>query len=1034
MSTEIIVEAPLSYKYKCRYCELENGVGGLMVEDAEASISSIAVGAHVGSYNDPEEVKGLAHFTEHMLFLGTEKYPDEGSYDKFVAASGGSNNAYTSTAATIYHCTVSWEKLEEALDRLAQFFIAPLFTESATDRELHAIDNEFNRTRENGNYKLRSVLRAVCSPANPFHKFSIGNLATLHDTIAAPDLRAALQAFFKKYYHPSVLRVSVVSRAPLDDQEALFRKYFGNVPTRRTPNKSKGGEGSKGSNSGNEEEEEEEEPGYYADERAWAAAGDPAAMFPLGKRVLTAPPAGDETRKMLLLWPMEPMDPKYYREIPLGYYSHLLGHETEGSVAHYLRKQGLAHSLIASPVDYPSVSFFQCDIELTTAGWERRDEVARAVFAYIAMLRTAGPQEWVFREIRDQDAVDFMFGNKPDIEDVAPEICANLLVYPPADTFKRYMMRAWDPELLVRVGALLTPARCFAVYSSAEFADLPGAARTPYYDAPYTIEPLEPALIASWGAADPTEFALHLPDPNPFTPDPARLLAMSKAPHTKSGSESEIVTPEEVFRSERTLVYFKEGRHFETPMIMTEMRVMTPVPSRSPRDIAGLKLLKELFEIACAEWGYYGELARHTVERTVTHTYMGFTTKGYSDKHFCYARRIISELCSFAVGDDPRAFVVAKEKILRKHARWLTNAQPTEIVTTAFAPHQKVGIQPDREVIDALRAFTFEDFAAWYAGFWPAGASLNAVVCGCTTASEARAFAADIDALISAATAANSGKCCSFVPALPQRLFQPGCTVLNVAPTNPANRNSSVSDVYYVTRGFAFPEEVRDVVCAVLLEAIVEPEFYNILRTNEQLGYVVWFYSVSDSFRFLKLVVQSAGHPPDYLEGRIQAFLKDYYPRLQGLSDAEFEAAREGLVTKLLQPPTSVVEEMICTTSAFFSGSFLWDRKRVNAALARTITKDEIVATYERVFLNKDTRRMVSLRVHAKQHQGPDTPPLWDIQELGKGTWDAVKDWPVVPTTPGPRSPEPSTANLTLDKALSLLSSPEKKITQDITK
>ncbi len=71
-----------------------------------------------------------------MVFLGTEKYPDEASYNKFIESNGGYSNAWTADEATNYRFVVTAPHLDEGLDRFSQFFIAPLFTESATMREL----------------------------------------------------------------------------------------------------------------------------------------------------------------------------------------------------------------------------------------------------------------------------------------------------------------------------------------------------------------------------------------------------------------------------------------------------------------------------------------------------------------------------------------------------------------------------------------------------------------------------------------------------------------------------------------------------------------------------------------------------------------------------------------------------------------------------------------------------------------------------------------------------------------------------------
>ena len=78
-----------------------------------------------GNLNDPVEVNGLAHFCEHMLFLGTEKYPEENYYSKKIASGGGQKNAATSEDYTQFYFDIKNEKFEEALDPFSQFFKTP---------------------------------------------------------------------------------------------------------------------------------------------------------------------------------------------------------------------------------------------------------------------------------------------------------------------------------------------------------------------------------------------------------------------------------------------------------------------------------------------------------------------------------------------------------------------------------------------------------------------------------------------------------------------------------------------------------------------------------------------------------------------------------------------------------------------------------------------------------------------------------------------------------------------------------------------
>eukprot|EP01083_Nonionella_stella_P178746 632454_1 len=78
-----------------RVITLQNGIKACLVSQKDADKSAACLNVHVGSLSDAREKFGNAHFLEHMLFLGSEKYPDQGYYHNFLGAHGGSSNAYT---------------------------------------------------------------------------------------------------------------------------------------------------------------------------------------------------------------------------------------------------------------------------------------------------------------------------------------------------------------------------------------------------------------------------------------------------------------------------------------------------------------------------------------------------------------------------------------------------------------------------------------------------------------------------------------------------------------------------------------------------------------------------------------------------------------------------------------------------------------------------------------------------------------------------------------------------------------------------
>ena len=104
---------------------LENGLELLIISDPHADNSAAAVSVGSGSWNDPADFPGMAHFCEHMLFMGTEKYPDENEFMARVSDQGGMTNAMTASDRTVYMFSSNPEGFPSLLDRFAHFFIDP---------------------------------------------------------------------------------------------------------------------------------------------------------------------------------------------------------------------------------------------------------------------------------------------------------------------------------------------------------------------------------------------------------------------------------------------------------------------------------------------------------------------------------------------------------------------------------------------------------------------------------------------------------------------------------------------------------------------------------------------------------------------------------------------------------------------------------------------------------------------------------------------------------------------------------------------
>jgi hypothetical protein len=173
-----LVRAPTDQAQFRRFV-LDSGLKVLLVSDPKFDKSGAALVMPIGQIDDPADREGMAHFLEHMLFLGTAKYPEANAYGNFMQSNGGYHNAYTASDHTNYQFEVRHEALAEGLDRFAQFFIAPLFTPEFTGREINAVHNEAMRHVQNDGRRLFSVCRELYAPGSGESKFSTGNKDTL---------------------------------------------------------------------------------------------------------------------------------------------------------------------------------------------------------------------------------------------------------------------------------------------------------------------------------------------------------------------------------------------------------------------------------------------------------------------------------------------------------------------------------------------------------------------------------------------------------------------------------------------------------------------------------------------------------------------------------------------------------------------------------------------------------------------------------------------------------------------------------------
>ena len=180
------IEKSKSDKFDSLIKILPNGLKALLVSDPEAEQSGAALGVNIGSLSDSKDEVGLAHFCEHLVFMGTEKYPLESEIEEYLSKNGGDSNAYTGLDHTVYYFNVDNDAFEGAVDRFAQFFISPKFNEDTVDREINAINSEFNKNKNNDSWRMYQLFTSQLNAgawsaigyANRIFQFPVGILVS----------------------------------------------------------------------------------------------------------------------------------------------------------------------------------------------------------------------------------------------------------------------------------------------------------------------------------------------------------------------------------------------------------------------------------------------------------------------------------------------------------------------------------------------------------------------------------------------------------------------------------------------------------------------------------------------------------------------------------------------------------------------------------------------------------------------------------------------------------------------------------------
>ena len=852
-----------------RVLTLENGLQALLVSDPEADKAAASMNVRVGSAQDPDDLQGLAHFLEHMLFLGTEPYPQSDAYQQYISDNAGSHNAFTAQQDTNYFFDIEPSALPGALDRFSEFFLSPLFNADHLESERNIVHSEYMARIRDESRRENDVLNQLLNPDNPTTGFAVGSRDTLADPEGEATLRERVIDFYHRYYDANVMNLAVVAPQPLDELEALVVERFADIP----------------------------------DHDLSAPTIDAPLIDPDTLPRYVERQSLQDRRQLRFYFPVpDPTDE--YRTKPTQLIAHLLGDEGDGSLLAVLREAGLADGLSAGVGRGDgNEALFTVSISLTPAGAERLDDIEATLFAAIEQIRADGLAEWRYDEQKSLSEQAFRFQQHGAPQQEATRLAMSLSRYPVEDVqYAAYRMDGMDSERQQRYLDALTQDNMLRFYSA---PDVESDTISPWFNTQWKEQP--PTAIGQ------ALSGLALPEPNPFIASDLTL----------QGGQDE--QPTALIETPTFTAWHMQDSRFNTPSVEWRVSLQHPSASYSAEEAVLTRLLAGWLNDSLNESLYPAWIAGQSFSAYAHARGMTLSFSGWRDGQTPLIEQALEQLQQADISTG------AFERVRYQLQREWRNAPQASLTGQASRALGEALLTPQWSTAELLEASQrlekrhLENFRRRFLD----DLYIDAMAVGNLNAEQAQEQANLIRGALTPRLTRDD------IPPLTPLEVSSESEILHPHST----REESLVLRYLQGRDTSVEEQAR---LSVLAQWLDTP-FYQQLRTEEQLGYIVNAgYSPMLEAPGISLIVQSPDVDSSTIAERMDAFMEAAEARLNTLSNGELAAHRQAVHDRLNQRDTSLPS----MTNRYWQATALdevrFDRREQLAALALDVSVEEL--------------------------------------------------------------------------------------------
>lgn len=837
------------------YTTLDNGLTVILVSDplAERSAASLAVKA--GSYHDPDKHLGLAHLLEHMLFLGTEKYPEAGAYQEFIRGHGGSHNAYTSAQLTNYYFDISPEAYPESLDRFAQFFIAPTLDPQYIEREINAVDSEYRAKLDDEQRRSNQAIKTLYDPAHPASRFTVGNRDTLSN-ISADKLRKLLADFYQHHYTPNNMALTLISKQPIETLEAYARTYFGAITARNN----------------------------------YPTLSLPSLVKEGGKVQFFKTKTDKSFVKFSFQIPSQILK---YATQPARYLSYILGDESENSLFAHLKKEHWAQSLHAGlSQDDGKQALFSISLRLTDEGVKQRNKVIERLFKAIDNLRNAPISKHYLLETKTLSSLSFQYHDYITPIKLSQSLSTRTLDIGPENLLKSFHISesASHQDIQALLNALDTSHLIIQWQHPSIFPNewMEGNIDWQHeslYSSDYANGDLafaqEPIALQSG-----LDQSFGLPASNPYLPENLNIIESTEA-----------TSPEAIQNKTGFDFWHKSNTKYQKPTGMI-FGYFGFLDAPTIRERILLQLWARLFNDAAGESTYQPYMAGLGYQLYAHNNGLTLKTNGYNDKQGEYFYSLVEQLMNFRASQERVA--IAKQDILKG----LNNLESQPPYALARHYFSQVAIQGNastnvlQSLVQQITTEEINQFIQKHVQHF----QFIGYVTGNFSKADAHLLADKLFHKVSKHLYTHLYQQIKLKPLKARQNY------LYTFNTRSADNTVLYSLIATDNNDASYSERANVRILSQLLGA----KFYNEFRTEKQYGYIVSVTNQTiEKTPAIGFLIQSPNTSTEKLVEEIQRFINETRWTDHDVSDESFEHARKAILATYKKKPTSLREEAL---------------------------------------------------------------------------------------------------------------------------